>query len=200
MATLTSRSLMTNDTIVLYSHDRILAKTVLPLIPKWVKPNHLTVVRFISIPFVAYLTWTENWAWLIPVFILSGLTDMFDGTLARVRKQITLWGTIADPAADKLLIGSVAVLFLAKEVSFLLAFVLVFLEFLIILGAYVRKRRGEYISANWSGKMKMLLQVIAIAGLIIGKLFALAWLTPICVALIITSFFFAIVSLVTYGL
>lgn len=200
MATLTSRSLMTNDTIVLYSHDRILAKTVLPLIPNWVKPNHLTVVRFISIPFVAYLTWTENWAWLIPVFILSGLTDMFDGTLARVRKQITLWGTIADPAADKLLIGSVAVLFLAKEVSFLLAFVLVFLEFLIILGAYVRKRRGEYISANWSGKMKMLLQVIAIAGLIIGKLFALAWLTPICVALIITSFFFAIVSLVTYGL
>jgi len=191
---------MTNDTIVLYRHDRFLAKTILPLIPKWVKPNHLTVLRFISIPFVAYLTWTENWAWLIPVFILSGLTDMLDGTLARVRKQITLWGTIADPAADKLLIGSVAVLFLAREISFLLAFTLVFLEFLIILGAYMRKRRGEYISANWSGKMKMLLQVIAIAGLIIAKLFAIAWLTPICVALIITSFFFAIVSLVTYGL
>lgn len=200
MATLTSRSLMTNDTIVLYKHDRILAKILLPIIPKWIKPNHLTVVRFISVPFVAYLTWAENWPWLIPLFILSGFTDLLDGTLARVRKQITLWGTIADPAADKLLIGSVAVLFLAKEVSFLLAFTLVFLEFLIILGAYLRQRRGEYISANWSGKMKMLLQVIAIAGLIIAKFSGLDWLNPVCIALIITSFFFAIVSLVTYGL
>lgn len=200
MTTLTSRSLMTNETVVLCRHDRILAKIFLPIIPHWIKPNHLTVLRFIMVPFVAYLTWVQNWNWLIPVFLIAGFTDLLDGTLARVRKQITLWGTIADPAADKLLIGSVAVLFLASEISFLLAFTLVFLELLIVLGAYLRQRRGEYISANWSGKIKMLLQVIGIAGLIIAEFTGLVWLTPVFVVVIVASFIFAIMSLVTYGL
>lgn len=200
MPTLTSRSLMTNETIVLCRHDRILAKIFLPIIPKWVKPNHLTILRFILVPLVAYLTWSANWSWLIPVFIFAGFTDLLDGTLARVRKQITLWGTIADPAADKLLIGSVAVLFLARHVSFLLAFTLVFLEFLIIVGAYARQRRGEYLSANWSGKIKMFLQVVGIAGLMIATFGDVHWLGPISILLIIVSFGFAIVSLVTYGL
>lgn len=200
MTNLTGRSLMTNETIVLCRHDRVLAKILLPIIPHWVKPNHLTILRFILVPLVAYLTWAGNWTWLIPVFIFAGFTDLLDGTLARVRKQITLWGTIADPAADKLLIGTVAVLFLAKQVSFLLAFTLVFLELLIIIGAYSRQRRGEYISANWSGKIKMLLQVIGIAGLMIAKFANIDWLNPISVIIIIVSFGFAIMSLVTYGL
>ncbi len=199
MITLTSKTLMTNETVVLCRHDRVLAKILLPIIPAWIKPNHITVLRFFLIPPVAYLTWTENWSVLIPLFLFAGFTDLLDGTLARVRKQITLWGTIADPAADKLLIGSVAVLFLA-QVSFLLAFVLVFLEVLIVLGAYLRKRRGEYISANWSGKIKMFLQVVGLAFLFLAKFGLADYLDTIGISVLVTSLGFAVLSLLTYGL
>lgn len=200
MPTLTSRSLMTNETAVLSFHDKILAKIFLPIIPNWIKPNHLTVLRFLMIPPVAYLTWTENWVYMIPTFLIAGFTDVLDGSLARVRKQITLWGTIADPAADKLLIGSVAVLFLSKEVSFLLAFLLVFMEVLIVLGAYSRRKRGEYLSANWSGKIKMFLQVSGLSCLLLAQFGLADILNPLGVFLIILSLGFAVTSLITYGL
>ncbi|MDD2785463.1 MAG: CDP-alcohol phosphatidyltransferase family protein [Patescibacteria group bacterium] len=200
MPTLTSRNLMTNETAVLSFHDKILAKIFLPIIPNWIKPNHLTVLRFIMIPPVAYLTWTENWEYMIPMFLIAGFTDVLDGSLARVRKQITLWGTIADPAADKLLIGSVAVLFLSKEVSFLLAFILVFMEVLIVLGAYSRRRRGEYLSANWSGKLKMLLQVFGLSTLLIAQFGYSNILNPLGVGMLVVSLGFAVMSLITYGL
>lgn len=200
MIKLTTRNFMTNETVVLYPHDHVIAKIFLPLIPRWIRPNHLTVLRFMMVPPVAYLTWDENWPVLIPVFLIAGFTDLLDGTLARVRRQITLWGTIADPAADKLLIGSVAVLFLAKEVNFLLAFLLVFLEVLIVLGAYLRKRRGEYLSANWSGKIKMLLQVIGLVLLFVGRLAGIDWLEPLGLGIMITSLGFAVISLLSYGI
>lgn len=197
---LTSKTLMTNETVELYIQDRILAKILLPIIPRWVKPNYLTVLRFILIPPVIYLLWQENWSWLVPLFLFAGFTDVLDGSLARVRRQITLWGTIADPAADKLLVGSVAVIFVAREVSFLLAFTMVLMEFLVILGAYSRQRRGEYISANWSGKIKMLLQVMGLVSLFLVQFglpgaFGLAG-----IAMLVASLFFAVLSLVTYGL
>lgn len=199
MIKLTTRNFMTNETVVLYPHDHVIAKIFLPLIPRWIRPNHLTVLRFMMVPPVAYLTWDENWPVLIPVFLIAGFTDLLDGTLARVRRQITLWGAIADPAADKLLIGSVAVLFLAK-VSFLMAFLLVFLEVLIVLGAYLRKRRGEYLSANWSGKIKMLLQVIGLVLLFVGRLAGIDWLEPLGLGIMITSLGFAVISLLSYGI
>jgi len=199
-ASLTSKALMTNETVELYFHDRILAKILLPVIPHWIKPNHLTVLRFILIPPVVYLLWLENWNLLVPLFVFAGSTDMLDGSLARVRKQITLWGTIADPAADKLLIGSVAVLFIAREVSFLLAFVLVFMEILIVLGAWSRQRRGEYLSANWSGKIKMLLQVVGLVFLFLSKFGWATWFDEVGIAMMVVSLLFSIVSLISYGL
>lgn len=197
---LSATSFMTNDTVVLYLQDKILAKTLIPLIPKFVKPNHLTVLRFILTPFVIYFLWVENWNVLVPLFLLTAFTDTLDGSLARVRKQITLWGTIADPAADKLLIGSVACIFIFREVDFILAFSLVLLEVLIIIGAYSRKRRGEYISANWSGKIKMLLQVISIFLLFLSKMTGEPWLFVSGTIVLMISLFFAALSLITYGL
>lgn len=200
MSGLTSKKLMTNETVVLYFQDRILAKILIPIIPRWIKPNHLTVLRFFLVPPVVYFMWLENWRVMIPVFMFAGFTDMLDGSLARVRKQITLWGTMADPAADKLLIGSVAVFYIAHQVNLLLAFTLVFLEFLIVLGAYSRRCRGEYLSANWSGKIKMLLQVLGILALLFANFLNLPWLVPLGVVTIIVSLGFAVVSLISYGL
>lgn len=200
MSWLTQKALMTNETVQLYFQDRLLAKTVIPLIPNWIKPNHLTVLRFFSIPFVTYFMWVENWTVAIPLFLAAGLTDMLDGSLARVRKQITLWGTIADPTADKLLIGSVACIFIVREVHHLLALAILFVEFLTVLSAYARKRRGEYISANGAGKVKMFLQVLGVLALFLGKVYAAPWLFVLGTGLLIVSLGFGVVALVSYSL
>jgi phosphatidylglycerophosphate synthase len=83
-----------------------LAKTVLRLIPRSVQPNHLTIARFWLIPFVAYFLFFGNYRIGLFVFILTALTDGIDGALARTRGQITEWGRLYDPVADKLLVAT----------------------------------------------------------------------------------------------
>jgi len=200
MGWLTRRSFMTNENVELYIQDRILAKILLPFIPKSVLPNHITGIRFVLIPFNVYYLITEQWSILIPLFIITAFTDMLDGALARVRKQITLWGAILDPTADKLLVASVGGIFLFMEVNKLLALAVIMMEILIVFGAYSRRRHGEYISANGSGKIKMVLQVCAIVCLISAKVFFFSWLTWLGTTLLVISLFFAFLSFVTYGL
>ncbi len=200
MGWLTERKFMTNDTIVLYLQDRILAKTLLHLIPHWIKPNHITILRLLLIPVNVYFVLVENWPVLLPLFAFTALTDMLDGAMARVRKQITLWGAILDPTADKLLLASVAGIFIVRNVSPLLAFTIIFLEFLIVLGAYSRRRRGEYICANGAGKVKFTLQAFGFGFMLLGALIGQPLAIYFGTGLMILSLPFAITSLLTYGL
>lgn len=192
--------MMTNETIVLYLQDRILAKTLLPLIPQWIKPNHVTILRLLLIPVNVYFVLIENWSILLPLFAFTAFTDMVDGAMARVRKQITLWGAILDPTADKLLLASVAGIFIVRNVSPLLAFTLIFMEFLIVLGAYSRRRRGEYICANGAGKVKFSLQAVGFGFMLLGAQIGQPWAIYLGTGLMILSLPFAITSLLTYGL
>jgi CDP-diacylglycerol--glycerol-3-phosphate 3-phosphatidyltransferase len=74
--------------------------------------NVLTVLRVIALPFCAYALFKDggdNSTWRIIAwtgFFLVGLTDFFDGRLARSRKVITSFGTFLDPVADKAAIGT----------------------------------------------------------------------------------------------
>ncbi len=191
--------LMTNENIRYFPHDRLLQYTILQLVPRFIKPNHLTILRIILIPIVLYFFWVENWPWALGLFLFAALTDAMDGSLARTRKQITLWGTLADPVADKLLIGSAVVLFVAREIHPLFAVVIVLIELLIVIGALYRKRRGLYASANNYGKIKMLLQVTGVALLIFAKLAGYSLVVPFATATLALAIVFAIVSLLTYS-
>lgn len=192
--------LMTNDNIRLFPHDSLFKRTILRLIPRWILPNHVTIFRFLLIPFVLYFLWTEQWSVALGLFLFAGLTDAIDGSMARTRKQITLWGTVADPIADKMLIGSVVLLFVAREVNVFFAGIIIFMEVLIVLGAYIRKRRGHISSANASGKLKMLFQVIGVTLLIIAKLMGYQLVVPFAIGTLTLAIAFAIVSFLTYGL
>jgi len=192
--------LMTNETIKLYWHDHLLAKTILRFIPRDVRPNHITILRVILTPFVLYFLWRHDWAVVVPLFLFAALTDAIDGSLARTRKQITLWGTVADPAADKLLIGSVVFLFVAKEISMEFATIILVIELLIILTGAVRRRRGEYVSANWYGKMKMVFQVVGVTALLIAKWSGVDLFVPFSIGTFSIGIVFAVISLLTYGL
>lgn len=191
---------MTNDNIRLYPHDRLFYRMFVRFVPNFLSPNDFTKLRFVLIPFVLYFLWFEQWTWALILFSVASLTDAIDGTLARMRKQITLWGTMADPVADKCLIGSVVVLFVAKEINVLFAVIIIILELLTVAGAWYRKRKGVFSSANNFGKVKMLLQVLGVGLLLLAKVFGLEMAVPFAVGTLSVAIVFAIVSLLTYGM
>ncbi len=191
--------LMTNENVRLFFHDKIIEKTLLRLIPKELKPNHLTIFRVLITPLVLYFLWFENWAMVVPIFLLAALTDVLDGSLARTRKQITLWGTAADPVADKLLIGTVVILFVAKEINPIFAAIIVLIEMMIVITGAIRHRKTGFISANWYGKMKMLLQVAGVTALLIARWSGLDMFVPLSIGTLSLATVFALISLYTYG-
>src|SRR5258708_241352 len=98
-----------------YPHDFLMARTVLPFVPHWVTPNQITIVRMLLTPLCVWLVWR---GWYVPgavLFLLLGFSDALDGSLARIRKQVTRWGMVADPIADKLLVAGVVVVLLFRD-------------------------------------------------------------------------------------
>ena len=75
-------------------------------------PNIITFIRIILIPIILYLLFSENPNIVLIaglLFIVSSVSDYFDGYLARTLNQSSKLGTLLDPIADKLLIASVIV-------------------------------------------------------------------------------------------
>ena len=75
-------------------------------------PNIITFIRIILIPIILYLLFSENPNIVLIaglLFIISSVSDYFDGYLARTLNQSSKLGTLLDPIADKLLIASVIV-------------------------------------------------------------------------------------------
>ena len=69
-------------------------------------PNLLGFARILAAPLVAWLLLGGQIAEAFWVFLIAGLSDAFDGEIARRLGVVTTFGAILDPAADKLLIGS----------------------------------------------------------------------------------------------
>jgi phosphatidylglycerophosphate synthase len=143
------------DLTKLYPHDYVMKVLILPLIPKIVQPNHVTVLRFLLTPVVLWLLFTEQYAWGVPVFIFAAATDAIDGSLARVRKQVTPWGIFFDPIADKLLIGSVAMLVALQHFHPVIVLFALVLDMLPSLRWASTRYVGTVMAANVWGKVKM---------------------------------------------
>ncbi len=157
-----------NGKVKLLAHDRFLAKTLIPLLPAWLKPNHITVGRLFLTPFVVYFLATANYAWAVPLFLFAGLTDALDGSLARVRRQITEWGIIFDPVADKILIGSTLFVIVLDYINYELGVALLLAEAVIIVQGWYKARRGRIEPANVWGKIKMVFEVAGVTSLMIA--------------------------------
>ena len=82
-------------------------------------PNIITFVSIILIPIILYLLFSENPNIVLlagALFIISSISDYFDGYLARTLNQSSKLGTLLDPIADKLLIASVIVVLVDTDV------------------------------------------------------------------------------------
>lgn len=155
---------------VLHPYDKF-CRLFFPLIPQWLKPNYLTTLRIVGIPFLVFLLWFDFYLWGLIVFIFLALTDMFDGALARGREQITYYGILLDPIADKLLVGSTVVVLLFK-INIVLALVIIGLELLFLIGGLIKTSRKKAVDleANLWGKLKMNIQVLGVILLFFGLL------------------------------
>lgn len=181
--------------------DKILAATLLRLLPEKTTPNQLTIFRFFSVPFVATFMYLEIYAIAIPLFVISALTDALDGALARTRNMITEWGKTHDPIADKLLIGLTGIIIIPKYINFFLAVFIIFIEMFVVGSAYYLKNKGVIqISANIWGKAKMICQSFGVGFLLLFAIVSIPAFLMTAQYLLYASIFFAIVSLVTYGI
>lgn len=83
----------------------------------WTVPNLLSVVRLLSIPLFAWLALgPEQDQAAAVVLALGGITDFFDGMLARRWNQVTRVGQLLDPIADRLSTITVLLVFLVRDI------------------------------------------------------------------------------------
>ncbi len=75
-------------------------------------PNLLSVIRILLIPVFAYLFYNDEKIWAVIILALSGLSDTFDGQIARKFNQISDLGKVLDPVADKLTQIAIAIMLL----------------------------------------------------------------------------------------
>jgi len=83
-------------------------------------PNLLTLSRIVAIPLLAALLWWPGWqvGYLLAfvLYCLMGITDYFDGMLARSSGTVSKLGIFLDPIADKIMVAAVILVLTAKGV------------------------------------------------------------------------------------
>ncbi len=95
--------------------------------------NQLTLLRLLLIPFFALAVVGGHYGWALALLTAAGLTDFFDGLLARRLKQRTRLGATLDPIADKLLLStSFVVLAIEGAVPWWVSILVLSRDFLIL--------------------------------------------------------------------
>ena len=177
-------------------------------------PNLLSLIRILLIPVFGVLFYNGEALWAVVVLVLSGLTDLFDGKIARRFNQISELGKILDPVADKLTQITIAVvIFLVLDKSqyptmqwFKWVFLFfLFKELVMILGGAVMRAIGlRPGAAEIYGKVATfvfygVMVVVLAFGPEIGALrewFTLP--TPVMIVLVIISAALTFVALLSY--
>ncbi len=187
------------NTDKVYYHDRLMAATFLRLISSKVHPNHITIFRIIATPFVTLLLYFGFYEIGFIAFLVTAFSDVLDGSLARTRNQITEWGKVYDPLADKFLIACMIFVIVIKTISPLASIMIIGLEIIIVIAAWKRKTEGRVIQANLWGKIKMLLQVLGVSVLLLAIIFSWPMLLAYASGMLYLAILFGIISLLTHG-
>ena len=126
-------------------------------------PNKLTVLRIVLIPL--FILFTLNSPVHSPVlalivFAAATVTDKLDGYLARRHNQVTSFGNIMDPLADKLLVGTAYLTFLAQgRMSVIPIILIIAREYAVSSLRVVAMNEGKLMAAAFSGKIKTAVQM-----------------------------------------
>lgn len=147
-------------------------------------PNLLTLSRILAVPLLAGLLWQPNWALgygiAFALYCLMGITDYFDGYLARAQGAVSKLGVFLDPIADKIMVAAVLLILAGRGVITDLHLIpaLVILVREIAVSGLREFLGGIQVSLPVSrlAKWKTTLQLVALGGLILAGALPFAWL------------------------
>jgi len=81
-------------------------------------PNILTLSRIFAVPLLVFLLWKPSWfdyAITFGLYCLVGITDYFDGYLARAQGAVSRLGIFLDPIADKIMVAAVIIMLVSTR-------------------------------------------------------------------------------------
>ena len=163
----------------------------------WNLPNVLTMLRIALVPFFVWCLAADApglqasnglWRWAaVVVFAVAIYTDKLDGDIARSRGLITDFGKIADPIADKLLIGSALVMLsLLGELPWWVTILILVREWGVTALRFFVIRYGV-IPASRGGKLKTVIQTVAIFLYILPLSSIAPWLGVVAFAVMMVA-------------
>jgi len=136
-------------------------------------PNLLTVGRILLVPILVTVLFTKfpgkEWFGL-GLFLFAALTDFLDGFIARRTGHVSRLGQLLDPAADKILMASAFISLVELNPTVTPAWMVALIlarEFAVGALRSVAAAEGVVIPAGWSGKVKTVVQIVAVSLLII---------------------------------
>lgn len=157
-------------------------------------PNILSMFRIVLLPFIVwFFVCKEDHVMAIVILLISGLSDILDGFIARKFNMISDFGKIIDPVADKLTQGILLICLIFKyaQVLWILG-VFILKEFIMIMMGYmIIKRKNQVNSAKWYGKLNTVIIYSAIFFMIILPDISeniVNMMVIICTAMIIVAF------------
>lgn len=151
-------------------------------------PNALTLFRIGLVPVMALLVALDSTQTLIAaaaVFGLAAITDVADGHLARSRNIVTTFGRLADPVADKLLVGAALISLVAIDrLELWMAIVIVAREVAVSALRWHAGTQGIVIAVSGLGKVKTAAQMTAIPMLMLVADPTAAWVAGVMIAVV----------------
>lgn len=126
---------------------------------KWNVPNVLSLFRLLLVPVIAVTYLYGKTTWAVITLILSGVTDVVDGFVARHFNQITDLGKILDPLADKLTQITVAICLTFRNIELLPLLVICMIKELCqMVGGLLLLGKDDTIrGSKWYGKLATVL-------------------------------------------
>lgn len=161
-------------------------------------PNILSLLRIALIPiFVTLYCVKNNYCATGCVLLLSGLTDVADGFIARHLNMCSDVGKILDPIADKLTQAAMLICLFLRYPLMLLPFLMMFIKelFMSVSGLIVIKKTGKVYSAKWHGKVATIL----LYGMMILHVFWYDIPAPVSYITIFICTAMVAISMVLYG-
>ncbi len=119
-------------------------------------PNILSMVRLLLIPVIVWLYCIkEEYAWTAVVLVLSALTDIVDGYIARHFNMVSNLGKALDPVADKLTQGVTLICLVSRFPLIWVPLVILVIKEMLngLLHLWVMKKTGVVYGADWHGKL-----------------------------------------------
>ena len=167
-------------------------------------PNRLTIFRMLLVPLMAvafsFESWLPGWNYYAAaIFFIADMTDILDGYIARKQQLVTNFGKLMDPIADKLLFCTAFIMMVDNGMlSPILCIIFVGREIIVSGFRLVTANSGKVIAANWLGKLKSGLQVVAILATLLGNPIFSRWDFPFDFGLMCTAAVFTVWSAVDY--